>query len=40
MEMLALATSLVYNASHDHLRHVHSTLEALGRDCGKLLDIE
>jgi hypothetical protein len=40
MEMLAPATSIVYDASHDHIGHVHSTLEALGRECRKLLDLE
>lgn len=39
-QMFGLATGSVYNTSHDHLNLVHATLEALGLECRKLLDLE
>ena len=39
-QMLALATSSVYNASHEHIGFVHATMEALGRECRKLRNLE
>jgi hypothetical protein len=40
METLALATSRVYHASHNHIGLVHAKMEALGRECRKLRNLE
>jgi hypothetical protein len=40
MQMLAFATRRVYDASNNHNDLVHATMEALGRECRKLRDLE
>jgi hypothetical protein len=40
VQMLALATSRLYHASHNHIGLVHAKMEALGRECRKLRDLE